>query len=280
MDQNLVSPITSEANQPVPPLPPKNNSGLFIGILVFILGILVGLVIDKTTLLSSLRIPYLSVTPTQTPIPSPAVVPGAAGTQEGTANWKTYTNDKYGFSFKYPENAKYEVTHATNTEFNIMLSNLTGLPYEELVIYVGNNWAYTNTNADKVKNFIVDGISAYRENLPLGQNPPQSLVYVKHGAYYFTIQQTKDPKDPVIDQTFTQILSTFKFVDQNNQGSQTNGQHVNCPATRPQVCSMLCIQPPPYLCGSDGKSYCSECQACSNTGVSWYVTQDSPCTSQ
>lgn len=50
-----------------------------------------------------------------------------------------------------------------------------------------------------------------------------------------------------------------------------------CQDPRPQFCTMECIVNPPYICGSDGKSYCTECQACANPEVEWYVTQDEPC---
>ncbi len=50
-----------------------------------------------------------------------------------------------------------------------------------------------------------------------------------------------------------------------------------CQDPRPEICTMECITNPPYICGSDGKSYCSECQACANPGIEWYVIQDLPC---
>ncbi len=69
--------------QPTPQAapPPTNNSNIFIGILVFILGIAVGLIIDKTTLLSTVRIPYLGATPTPTPLPTPTPESEALGIQ-------------------------------------------------------------------------------------------------------------------------------------------------------------------------------------------------------
>jgi hypothetical protein len=54
----------------------------------------------------------------------------------------------------------------------------------------------------------------------------------------------------------------------------------DCPAKRPQVCTFECILPPPYICGSDGKSYCTVCQACSNKSVAWYEMKNSPCGGQ
>ena len=56
-----------------------------------------------------------------------------------------------------------------------------------------------------------------------------------------------------------------------------SGEKVLCEDPRPQVCTMLCISNPPYICGSDGKSYCSECQACANPKVEWYKVQDESC---
>jgi len=76
MDQNTQPP--SQASPPpvqavIPTPPPKNNFNIIIGILIFILGIIVGLMIDKTTLFSNLRIPYLGATPTPTLLPTPVL---------------------------------------------------------------------------------------------------------------------------------------------------------------------------------------------------------------
>lgn len=61
---------------------------------------------------------------------------------------------------------------------------------------------------------------------------------------------------------------------------EENQDKINCKNPRPQVCTMECIQNPPYICGSDGKSYCSVCQACSNKDVAWYEMKNSPCEEQ
>lgn len=58
---------------------------------------------------------------------------------------------------------------------------------------------------------------------------------------------------------------------------ETEREKVFCQDPRPQFCTMECIVNPPYICGSDGKSHCSECQACANAEVEWYIIQNTPC---
>lgn len=77
---------------------------------------------------------------------------------------------------------------------------------------------------------------------------------------------------------------TFECSDEYQSWARTNcpgwNDKVYCSDPRPEVCTYECTYPPnqsPYLCGSDGKSYCTVCQACSNKNVIWYETKTSPC---
>lgn len=54
-------------------------------------------------------------------------------------------------------------------------------------------------------------------------------------------------------------------------------EKIVCQEPRPQICTLECMVNPPYLCGSDGKSYCTVCDACSHPDVQWYITQTDPC---
>lgn len=59
---------------------------------------------------------------------------------------------------------------------------------------------------------------------------------------------------------------------------ETSVEKTYCKSPRPEVCTLECLLPPPYLCGSNGKSYCSACEACSDTNVDWHQFQNEPCT--
>lgn len=67
-------------------------------------------------------------------------------------------------------------------------------------------------------------------------------------------------------------LKKYQSIDTN-----PDEESITCLEPRPEICTMECIENPPYICGSDGSSYCSTCQACSNTNIDWYVTRDTPC---
>lgn len=86
----------------------------------------------------------------------------------------------------------------------------------------------------------------------------------------------------------TVVLVTFKLILKNKvstspQPTPTASTQpfpvpkIECKDPRPKICTMECIQNPPYICGSDGKSYCSVCQACSNKNVTWYEMKASNC---
>lgn len=71
----------------------------------------------------------------------------------------------------------------------------------------------------------------------------------------------------------------YTFVSQSALPKEKSPiETVTC-QRRPEVCTMECIDPPPYICGSNGRFYCSPCQACSDPEVAWYTMQNTLCSS-
>lgn len=97
-----------------------NQKGLVPILIVLILAALVGGYLIYQRQLKPVPTTTLSPQQTTQPSPSPAdtsPVPngtGASGTPNGvaeTAHWKTYTDDKKQFSFKYPKEWNYDVVY-------------------------------------------------------------------------------------------------------------------------------------------------------------------------
>ena len=170
-----------------------------------------------------------------------------------TANWKTYTNTVYGFSIKYPtdwrlvnepiptgNNSLLDITFTpdpvTNGPGGGMLSGIyvsigTNTKMETLTNYVNNDvvqstLAYeekfkSNSGSNPggfspitQKALTIDSMPAIQINgLPGAGNPGPSIFFIKNNNI-FTLywEKTLQPND---DQLFNQILSAFKFTDQN-----------------------------------------------------------------
>jgi len=244
MDQNIQPP--SQASplpaQPIPP-PPKKNLGIFIGIILLFLGIAVGLALGKTTLLSTLRIPYLSATPT--PLASP----------EPTADWKTYTDPILKFSIQYPNDMTLEIMNNdiylslvsfknNNTQFSVYVreSNVEN----EVKLIRAQTEGHVVTTLVKNEAFQINGINGWLlEYTPQSGNINRSTLIIPNKTNVYVINAQSD--------VFDQILSTFKFI----------GQPIVTPAAS-------------YTCPPSGYVDCmpiltpEKQAACSKEAMTWY----------
>ena len=148
---------------------------------------------------------------------SPTKVP----TVDGTENWKTYTNEEYGFSFKYPSDAQLS-TSDENSRINITLGKMNiacGYDYNFTVIFQGedlikknniNTYSFKISNKEAERNDINDRLE--------GCNSQISNIYVKNtlnpqiNNLDIYINDNKQNKELT-----NQILSTFKFSDSNEE---------------------------------------------------------------
>ena len=224
----------------LPPQKPKSNFVVWIvvGIAILTAGIGVGLMVGKYAskpdqLLNQSVVPSSTFSPTTVPteIPDP------------TANWKTYVNSTIGVEFKYPPDWKI-TTFPNNSRMILIVSNAVttdkfGVPNDEnspgyiRVIY------YACEELSTKKNVPCDTFEQLTANTKYDLQPKtikETAVTVsgKQGAqisgvskyggfkkYTFfpagEFQQSVITYNVDTEAIYDQILSTFKFSDNNTQ---------------------------------------------------------------
>ncbi|MDZ7586358.1 MAG: hypothetical protein U0946_01270 [Patescibacteria group bacterium] len=159
--------------------------------------------------------------------PTPLVSPEPSAAAE-TTNWKTYTNNFYGYSIKYPGD-KY--TKCIDNESDVYLDFLEGAegtrdcrvkPGEGVKFGVrirktSANWQDSfNPKCFQKENTTLDGINAVRfysprecAIAPVLYRPGETYVLAEYKEKLYEIFFIED-KNKEIN---SQILSTFKFLD-------------------------------------------------------------------
>jgi len=151
-----------------------------------------------------------------------------------TESWKTHTNQVFKYEIKYPSNWKIDLNNknkekntVTITSPDLKYSEDSGYPsngaeinldseksnfsnIEDLFKNVSRNW-YTTIHS---KSYLtIDGNEALRLNVSLfeGSNDVDTIYFIKDRMLY-TLSFWEINTD--YSETFDQILSTFKFLDQ------------------------------------------------------------------
>lgn len=202
-----------------------------IGVAILASGIGIGLVAGKYFQPVSSTTSVSIVPPT--PILSPTVVPVEEG--DPTATWKTYTNDDYGFSFRYPEKGNVQKLQKRDSlllggaVFKLINSSKFTSQSSEVYTYVYNRdglslgeWIKTNSTVkpfgSEEKEFSdyvdlgqknidgFDGINFRNETMGFVNHN----VAVEKGDYVYVVGYVEVADD--LSSEYNQILSTFKFV--------------------------------------------------------------------
>ena len=202
---------------------------------------------NRTKPLSQNPVGISQSTPQPTPSPSPSdISPAPAGAGETAnpdsigANWKTYINIKYGFSFKYPANFDYKINCSTN--------GLIGFDYIDLI----NNGAVNCAEISFPVNAYAIYLSVLNESMEKALDIPtsstsqlsqpekiilndrelikvqrrekdtgeyQNFYFIKHPIntfvlQFFLVHPTRTIESNIInyEETLIKILSTFKFT--------------------------------------------------------------------
>lgn len=173
------------------------------------------------------------------PSPTPTTVvamPTVTPTVNPTVNWKTYNNKTFNYSFRYPSDWKITTMNNENSETASTLAinnicdynkgeicsniDILSIPAEDYV--VSSNLAdYFNKNIKQIndkKNLqyeVLNGIQTFRISTPV---LTQIGFIVNKTAFWITYsEQSKTPISELkYKNIFSQILSTFKFVEKSN----------------------------------------------------------------
>jgi len=145
-------------------------------------------------------------------------------TQDETINWKTYKNEKYGFEIKYPDNFKIdefpgEVIFYKGEKLTTPPGSVLD-PYPiALVIYnrgkdCGDCSVFTLENITIAGYHAVKAITNNQLTDYLWITGESKAVRINYGAH--------DKEDKVkSDVTFNQMLSTFKFIENETEKTST-----------------------------------------------------------
>ncbi len=135
-----------------------------------------------------------------------------------TTNWKTYSNEEYGFEFKYLSGYEFlENTsfHSSHEKFEVWIDKDVSLQKSGAFgILVKDAKAYSiNSTADWFKknfeNVVISKKNINGNNFTLIQydNPgggsPNEVAYTEHGGFIYVISYSEESKN---------FLDTFKFT--------------------------------------------------------------------
>lgn len=207
----------------------KANKGK---ILAGVLGILVfaGAVFGAYKLSQKQAQPAPQPTPSPAVTPLPTPTPESTPTPEPTADWKTHTNTKCGFSIKYPDELTVDEargcvhfslwgpTQKTDTEFYDGISllfdsgQLGNKTLKELVEEEADEFKVVGEVLISPAETTIAGVAGYTVKASgLGVF---TYFYVSHkpGIYLEIVDSTVDPTGKGFQKTVDLMLSTLKFL--------------------------------------------------------------------
>ncbi len=270
------------------PLQPIQNSHFAPKNLLFLLFfalILIVLTVSATYfVLQSRQIPQtpaqLIVIPTH--ILSNQPYPSVSNSDE-TANWKTYTNIDYKFSLKYPnsyklyENEEVSVDNVRTPKPNVVSIVSNTIPtinsnfvmtistknsrYSNIDDEVNNNDWCNYITSQKGKSIFLNNLKALLfENTPCGSFGSTVIYTFKNNVVYL-IKIESPASYSSIKEVTDSILSTFKFLDQNENAATSQKCGLCGPQGIHNVNGSTCAQG--LICKNGMKTSLSYCVAVS-----------------
>ena len=171
-------------------------------ILLIILFILLGILIFVWWYFAQSGFPSGNPSPTViTPRATSTPTPSPSTTSDQTANWKTYTNTKYGYSFKYP--ADYEYAPCTQKPCkNFVYDKLPGYPEKDYVLLEGDisEKGWPNITVSHLSSSFynppqgIDLISWLKQKSPQKEYVPDTINYEIGGVEAVKVEVPASPQ--------------------------------------------------------------------------------------
>lgn len=233
--QEAIPPVQVPLVRNLPPTKSGKSSLPLLGVLVLVTIGIGGFLLWK--FLSPQKSPPVAI-----PTPTPTEVPTATPTPDPTADWQVYTNQKYGFSLKYPPDfvpKEFSVTVNASKLLTVVQFSMSGSADGEIISVELGKTPMTPEELVNNKDFCpsVSGsgksCSAVRPGPVTGSI--QFDVLNQRVASIDTLVKDNDlladvtlaarkPNVPIGDdmkQLYDQTLSTFKFLDKPSPTTST-----------------------------------------------------------
>jgi hypothetical protein len=230
--------------------------------------------------------------------PNCSFAPCPTTTPDPTASWKTYTNTQYGFEFKYPQRlvinpnfptgnllpglgiVESQITIADPTTYH-QDASLYSKDIDTGVRYDGMQIIISDTEGENYNNVFIDSLRTMTfgaSNREFITKTPNNIkvnnitwAYI-HGTGNFPINyfiyyldnkkaliiNKMENKNISFDSEFNQILSTFKFI--NNQTiipSPTSSQKISCQTASDCPSGDMCTVWGPVRIDGPQNKYCT-----------------------
>lgn len=144
---------------------------------------------------------------------------------DSTANWKTYTNNKFGFSLKYPPTFKERIQDtfdfiAEDNQYTLEIkASSNSLTYDKIIKSIKEN---SIAKAESVKIINIANQEVYLESQMSAEGIFGRSVYIPLNKGVIFLGLSADTKLPgnaepeiyqMVEKLTNQILSTFKFTN-------------------------------------------------------------------
>ena len=240
--------VNNQIQQPNIPTPTEPKHRSFLTSKLFLITLII--VVLFTIVYAGIYL-YLNSQLNQITKSSPTPLPAETSVKEDdpTANWKTYTNTKYNFSFKYPKDLSispnstndfisFLATPNDNKSSTLRVSVRENPTNMDLQAFVEKNrpipndrvsYSYTKTTISGLEVLIETSelpCSGICKKGPVEEKGYAILIKVNKFVVYFAVSTYSQSKSPTMDEnSLTQILSTFKLTPASPTGGD-QGQTV------------------------------------------------------